>query len=120
MRKMKSDYLYLKKLLDLILELSGSNDSDGIFDLSSIRDYFFFLTLDAMKGSEEHAYDLFRKFSKLEVICEEKGDKFHEGFFFTLSELLSLKHKIRIHYWEDVSREYWEKRFKITKARRGI
>ena len=117
---MKSNYPYLKKLLDLILELSGSNESDDIFDLSSIRDYFFFLMLDATEGSKEQAYDLFKKFSKLEVICEEKGDKFHEGFFFTLSELLSLKHRIHIHYLEDVSREQWEKRFKITRGRRGI
>jgi hypothetical protein len=117
---MKSDYPYLKKLLDLVLKLSSSNESDDIFDLSSIRDYFFFLTLDAMEESDEHAYDLFKKFSKLEVICEEKGDKFHERFFFTLSELLSLKHRIRTHYWEDVSREHWENRFKITRRRRGI
>ena len=117
---MNSDYLYLKNLLDLILELSGSNDSDDLFDLSSIRDYFFFLMLDATEGSKEQAYNLFKKFSKLEVICEEKGDKFHEGFFFTLSELLSLKHGIRIQYLEDVSREHWEKRFEITRRRRDI
>ena len=117
---MKSDYSYLKKLLDLILELSGSNEADDNFDLSSIRDYFFFLTLDAAEGTKEQAYDLFKKFSKLEVLCEEKEDKFHEGFFFTLSELLSLKHRIRIHYWEDVSREQWEKRFKVTRGRRRI
>ena len=117
---MKSDYPYLRKLLDLILELSSSNESNDVFDLSSIRDYFFFLTLDAIEGSKERAYDLFAKFSKLEAICEEKVDKFHEGFFFALSELLSLKHRIHIHYLEDVSREQWEKRFKITRERRGI
>jgi hypothetical protein len=117
---MRSDYPYLKKLLDLILELSSSDDSDDIFDLSSVRDYFFFLTLDAIEGSKEQAYNLFKRFSELEVICEEKNDIFHEGFFFTLSELLSLKHRIRIRYLEDVSREYWEKRFEITKTRREI
>lgn len=117
---MKSNYTYLRKLLDLILKLSNSRESNDIFDLSSIRDYFFYLTLDALKENKEQAYDLFKKFSKLEMICEEKGDKFHEGFFFTLSELLSLKHKIRIHYWEEINREHWEKRFNITKARRGL
>lgn len=117
---MKSDYAYLKKLLDLILKLSDSEESNDVFDLSSIRDYFFFLTLDALKGDKAKAYDLFKKFSRLEMICEEKDDKFHEGFFFTLSELLSLKHKIRIYYWEKVDKEHWEERFKITKERRNI
>lgn len=117
---MKSDYPYLNKLLGLILELSGSNKSDDIFDLSSIRDYFFFLTLDTMEVSKDRAYDLFKKFSTLEEICEEKNDSFHEGFFFALSELLSLKHKIHIHYGEDVSREHWVKRFRVTRQRRKI
>ena len=120
MKGMNSDYQYLKNLLDLIFTLSSSNESDDIFDASSIRDYFFFLTLDAVEDGKEQAYDLFKKFSKLEVVCEEKSDSFHEGFFFALSELLSLRHGLRIHYWEDVSRQRWKKRFEITRKRRDL
>lgn len=127
---MRSDYKYLRKLLDHLIRLNNKlktaplseNESK---DFGCLNDYFFYLTLDALQN-EQKGLNLYGTYTKLEGYCEDIKYEFYEALFFSLSELLTLKHKIRARVLEIVekgdflSKEAWQKRFKSTKGRLGL
>lgn len=127
---MRSDYEYLKKLLNNLIKLQnkikeGAASENEKRDWGSLNDYFFYLTLDALQN-EQKGLNLYGTYTKLEGYCEDIKCEFYEAFFFSLSELLTLKHKIRAGVLEIVekgdflSKEAWQKRFKNTKERLGL
>jgi hypothetical protein len=118
---MRSDYEYLKKLVDNLIE-PGSKLK--IEDRSSLNDYFYFLTLEGLED-EQKGIEIFEVYTKLGNYCEEKKIKFYVGFFFSLSELLTVKYRIKAKGHEltadkSLSKEEWEKRFDATKKRLNL
>lgn len=127
---MRSDYKYLRKLLDHLIELNNKLEAASLSeneskDFGCLNDYFLYLTLDALQYKQK-GFRLFETFSKLEKYCEDKKNNFYVGVFFALSELLTLKYKIRARALEILenedflSKEAWQKKYKETKRRLGF
>jgi len=114
---MRSDYEYLKKLVDNLIESKLK-----IEERSSLNDYFYFLTLEGLED-EQKGIEIFGAYTQLVNYCEEKKAKFYVGFFFSLSELLTVKYRIRAKGFtadKFLSKEEWQKRFDITKKRLNL
>jgi len=104
-----------------LLELSGKEKTkDEIVDVANIHDYFMFKTLDAIKDRDkEQAKKLVNLFTHLEAISDKHNNQFYVGFFFTLSQLLSLEFRIKMFTNEKIDRESFEQSFEETKQRYG-
>jgi len=88
--------------------------SQDITDLANLRDYYMYRVLDA---SKEVAPSLLRTLNLLENKMTEWHDDFHAGFFFTLSQILSLKYEIPMLPGELVKRIEFEQSWTETKKR---
>jgi len=81
--------------------------------IADIRDYFMWITIDAWDHPEK-SRELVREFAELGSISEKVGNYFLVGFFFTLENLLSLRHGIIILPGEKINRESFEESFRRT------
>lgn len=123
----KSDYEYLKKLVDNLIKLNQKLETlskEEKQDFSSLNDYFLFLTLEGLEDKQK-GMELFESYMRLGSYCKDKKNDSYEGFFFALSELLSLKHGIReglelLAKEKFLSKAEWQKRFEITKERLNL
>jgi hypothetical protein len=116
---MRSDYEYLIKLVDNLIEPGSKLKLE---DRSSLNDYFYFLTLEGLED-EQKGIEIFEVYTKLGNYCEEKKIKFYVGFFFSLSELLTVKYRIGgkgLTADRSLSKDEWEKRFDTTKKRLNL
>jgi hypothetical protein len=87
----------------------------GLFTaIADLRDYFLFLTLDALDDADL-ASELVETFEKLEEVS-----KTHQRFFFALSQLLSLRHGIRRVPGERIGREDFERSWRNTEKMLGL
>lgn len=82
--------------------------------IADLRDYFLFLTLDALDDADL-ARELVESFERLEEIS-----KTHKRFFFALSQLLSLKHGICRVPGERIGREDFERSWRNTEKILGL
>jgi hypothetical protein len=73
---MRSDYEYLKKLVDNLIE---PEPKLKIEDRSSLNDYFYFLTLEGLED-EQKGIELFEVYTKLEIIVRRKKSSFTWDF----------------------------------------
>ena len=81
--------------------------------LADLRDYFLYLTLDALED-RELSKELVGTFEEL-----EKRSETHSLFFFALAQLLSVKHELG---WEGekISREDFERSWRQTARELGL
>ena len=114
----EKEEMELVKWIDLLHKKieEGKWDLETFTQLADIRDYFMFQTLNALTEADTEAVkELVLKFENYEKISAT-----HNLFFFTLAQLLSLKHKITIMPEEKISYEDWEKSFERTLKELGI
>lgn len=98
------------------------NKKGDITDLANIRDYYMFATLDLIKeNNKQKAIKYIKQLEEfnreLEILrpSDEIFDyKFYIGFFFTLSQLLSLYYEWGTFEGDAIKREYFDKSFKET------
>ena len=115
-------YEFADKLASAIIKLklkSASKPQAELFTmLADIRDYFLWWTI---KCPKEKALESIMILEKLETYFTGV-DEFHAGFFFTLSQLLTLKHQET--YLEPekeaLSEDKWQESFQKTLRRLNI
>jgi hypothetical protein len=120
---LRHDFGSLRKLCTAIDEIQETIErrwSEGVRPvelftaIADLRDYFLFLTLDALDDADL-ARELVEAFERLEEIS-----KTHQRFFFALSQLLSLRHGIRKGPGERIGREDFERSWKETARIIGV
>lgn len=115
----------LEQFKNLIMEACKRHNSRSIkeaIDLVNIRDYFLWLTVDALED-EKIAKELVDKLEALETwlssiqfdFVDDEVRYFYIGIIFCLNQLLSLKYEIKQHEAEVIDREGFEKSWKETK-----
>jgi len=108
---MKHDLAYLRRL-EFHIDRLAERGSELLRKprlarrLTVLRDYFIYLTLDALEDPKL-ARVLVRSFEALEARSET-----HAKFFFTLGQLLSVRHEIRRLPREPISREAFKRDWK--------
>jgi hypothetical protein len=87
---------------------------DRCTQLSDLRDYFLYLTLDAL-DDEDLARELVATFQML-----EGRSRTHAKFFFALGQLLSVRNEIRGVPGERISRRAFEHSWERTRLELGL
>ena len=92
---------------DIFAEISrsGKINPEKATILADCRDYCFYLVLDLLEGESEDVTEIVEQLMKCEAYASGKGDLFHNGFFFTLSQLLSIKYNVRLLRGDAINRE---------------
>jgi len=92
---------------DIFAEISrsGKINPEKATLLADCRDYCFYLVLDILVEESEDVTEMVEQLMKCEAYASGKGDQFHNGFFFTLSQLLSIKYKVRLLRGDAINRE---------------
>ncbi len=92
---------------DIYAEISrsGKINPEKATLLADCRDYCFYLVLDILEEENEDVNKMVAQLMKCEAYASGKGDRFHNGFFFTLSQLLSIKYKVRLLRGDAIERE---------------
>lgn len=115
---MRHDLAYLKRLSDEIDKLAAEKskplDPERATQLADLKDYFFYLFIDAMQD-RELVMHLVEHFEHLEA-----QSLTHHRFFFAMGQLLSTKHEIHRVPGEEISREAFECSFKRTAEELGL
>jgi len=101
------------------------NERLDLVDLCNIRDFYMFLTLDLLGESrKEEVKSWIQLFEEFDSTCKESfrtangfDNKNYASFFFTLAQILSLKHGIKILENELIDRESFEESFEKTKKK---
>lgn len=104
---------------DKQLFLNLINKKGDVIDLANIRDFFMWETLDLIKANDKnkaiHYIELFENFNKELEILKPSDDvfdyKFYQGFFFGLSQILSLYFEYGSLEGNTIKREYFDKSF---------
>jgi len=99
--------LNLIKVNALFLKLF---DDISEIDRATIQDFFIFLVLDLLKETKdiENYVKLLESYSE---VSQVKNSEFYSGFFFVLSQILSLEFSIKMLKAEELDRESFEKEF---------
>lgn len=121
---MRDDEAYLLRLTRAIDELDegimrGLKNETRTHDwhivqLADLRDYFLYLTLDALEDP-----DLAKVLVSRLELCERES-KTHAKFFFGLAQLLSVKHQIAEVPGERIHREEFEESWQRTARELGL
>ena len=116
---MRHDLAYLARLSDEIDRLVERGAEFMLFPElarrpADLRDYFIYLTLDALEDSEL-ARKLVRSFKELKA-----RSRTHRKFFFILERLLSVRHEIAGLPGEKISREAFERSWERTRRELGL
>jgi len=92
---------------DIFAEISrsGKINPEKATLLADCRDYCFYLVLDILEEESEDVTEIVEQLMKCEAYASGKGDRFHNGFFFTLSQLLAIKYKVRLLRGYAINRE---------------
>jgi hypothetical protein len=103
------------------LGMSGELDTEKSAMLAALRDYCLFLVLDVLnEGESEEAQRLIETLTRCEAYSNDCGDQFHAGFFFTLTQLLSLQHDIKRPSDESIERLDFEESWRRTRKMLGL
>ena len=98
----------------------GGYDADTGTLLGDCRDYCMFSVLDRLGDRTEDVADIISELMECERYCTANGDRMHSGFFFTLSQMLALKHEVQTLPGEAIDRKSFETSWKKTCRELGI
>jgi len=113
-------------IVNLQHEIDGEIASRGGYDadtgtlLGDCRDYCMFVVLDEIAPKGEDARQVIQELNECEAYCNSRGDKLHAGFFFTLSQMIALKHEVLMLQGEAISRKDFEDSWRRTRRELGI
>jgi hypothetical protein len=79
-----------------------------------------FTVLDRLGDRTEDVADIISELMECERYSTANGDRMHSGFFFTLSQMLALKHEVQMLSGEALSRNDFEVSWKKTCRELGI
>ena len=114
-----------KHIINLQHEIDGEIASKGGYDadtgtlLGDCRDYCMFYVLDQIAGKGEDVRQVIQELNECEGYCNSQGDKLHSGFFFTLAQMLALKHEVRMLPGEAITRKEFEDSWQKTRRELG-
>jgi hypothetical protein len=115
-----------KHIVNLQHEINNEIASKGGYDadtgtlLGDCRDYCMFYVLDRLAVHTEDIEEVISELHNCEGYCTSQGDKLHTGFFFALSQMLSLKYEVQMLPGEALSRKEFEDSWKKTCRELGI
>ena len=115
-----------KHIVNLQHEMDGEIASKGTYDadigtlLGDCRDFCMFVVLDRLGERTEDVTDVISELVECERYSTANGDMMHSGFFFALSQLLALKHKVQTLPGEPLDRKSFEDSWKKTRRELGI
>jgi len=115
--RLADEILRYRRVISEELYEKGRVDPEDARILADLRDYFMYL---ALRADESASRELVNLFEKLEAQAEKAKDRFHAGFFFTLSQLMSLRYEIARLPGEKITFEEWYRSFEETLRKVGI
>ena len=83
-------------------------DADTGTLLGDCRDYCMFYVLDQIAGKGKDVRQVIQELNECEGYCNSRADKLHTGFFFTLAQMLALKHEVQMLPGEAITRKDFE------------
>tara|TARA_Y100000310_G_scaffold335669_1_gene418275 strand:+ start:597 stop:977 length:381 start_codon:yes stop_codon:yes gene_type:complete len=92
----------------------------NILDWGNINDYFMFKTIDLLEEKNKVKIELYVRLFEGYANISDNIDKFYEGFFFALCNLLSVKFEVKRLSLEKIKREEWEQSFRETLERLNL
>ena len=115
-----------KHIVTLQEEITGVTASTGSYNadtgtlLGDCRDYCMFSVLDRLGDRTEDVADIISELMECERYSTANGDRMHSGFFFTLSQMLALKHEVQMLPGEAITRKDFETSWKKTRRELGL
>jgi hypothetical protein len=110
----------LQHELNTEIAARGGYDADTGTLLGDCRDYCMFVVLDRLAVHTEDIRQVINELNECESYCTSQGDRMHSGFFFTLSQMLALKHSIRTLPGEAITRKEFDTSWRKTRRELGI
>jgi hypothetical protein len=112
-----------KQIVRLEKEIYGEFTDSGRLNrhkgtlLADCLSYCLYLVLDLIEGGkkEEKTKELVDQLMKSEAYCKNQGDRLHADFFYTLSQLISIKYNLAMLRGEVIERDEFEKRWRRTR-----
>jgi len=98
----------------------GGYDMDTGTLLGDCRDFCMFYVLDRIAAKGDDIAEDISSLHECEAYCNSKGDKLHTGFFFTLSQMLALKHEVQMLPGEAITRKDFEDSWQKTRRELGL
>ena len=98
----------------------GGYDADTGTLLGDCRDYCMFYVLDRIAAKGDDITNDISSLHECEGYCNAQGDKLHTGFFFTLSQMLALKHEVQTLPGEAIDRKSFEDSWRKTRRELGL
>jgi len=115
--QLADEIFHYQRIISEELYEKGRVDAEKARILADLQDYFMFL---ALRAEAEETRRLVALFEKLEARADKAKDRFHSGFFFTLAQLLRLRHEIARLPSEKIGYEDWRRSFKETLRKLGV
>lgn len=100
---------------DLFFELL--TDKFNLKDRLTVYEYFLYKTLDNLEAKFIEATEVVDLFEHFEKIAVKHNNQFYSAFFFSLAEILTLKHHYKKFEPEIISRSSFEKEFDTLKKK---
>ena len=125
----KINFLQLaRNISQLQGEINQEYAESGVIDpvkgtqLADCRDYCMYLTIDMIENESKHEQveEIVEQFVNCDVYCKDQGDMLHAGFFFTLSQLIAMKHKVTLLRGKAIERGDFERSWKRTREELAI
>ena len=110
----------LQQEINTEIAARGGYDADTGTLLGDCRDYCMFYVLDRIAAKGDDIAEDISNLHECEGYCNSRGDKLHTGFFFTLSQMLALKHSIRTLPGEAITRKEFEDSWQKTRRELGL
>jgi hypothetical protein len=79
-----------------------------------------FYVLDRIVKKTKDVKQIINELNECGAYCNGRGDCLHAGFFFTLSDMLALKHEVRMLPGEAIERKDFEDSWRKTRQELGI
>jgi hypothetical protein len=115
-----------KHIINLQHEIDGEIASKGGYDvdtgtlLGDCRDFCMFYVLDQIAAKGDDIAEDISSLHECEAYCNSKGDTLHTGFFFTLAQMLALKHEVQMLPGEAITRKDFEDSWQKTRRELGL
>ena len=115
-----------KHIINLQHEIDGEIAARSAYDadtgtlVGDCRDYCMFSVLDRLAVHTEDIRQVINELNECESYCNSQGDRMHSGFFFTLSQMLALKHEVQMLPGEAITRKDFEDSWQKTRRELGL
>jgi hypothetical protein len=117
--KLAKQLISLQNDLDTSILQYGELDQDKAKMLADCRDYCVCLISDSLK-EEATITDVMQELTSCEAYAESVGDSFHTGFFFALSQMLSIMRTVNTINDEASDRSEFEESWSQTCEKLGL